>query len=309
MHDTPRSPRQHLVTIALVAAFAAAASALLTLRVTGGDARVTEEAITAPAAPAASALLEAAPSPKPASVADGTAALAELRDALDRAEAERSQLAAALLELDRREAAMLARLDALEIGVGAASLPTADGAPPADGVEASVDASAETEVPDSLVAAGLDEQSAAEVRRRRDEFELARLELFDRAAREGWLESERLDTELAALENARPDLRDELGDEAYDRYLFEEGERNRVAIASIIGGSAADLAGFEIGDVVIRYAGERVFRTRELQAATRSGVRGETVQVEVRRGDEPLGLSVPRGPLGVTLRGRRLPPG
>ncbi len=153
----------------------------------------------------------------------------------------------------------------------------------------------------SLIAAGIDEQTARDLQARRDQHQLARLELFDQAAREGWSESEVLGERLAALNEDRVDLRQELGDDAYDRFLYESGDPNRVNIASVISGSAAELAGLEVADLIVSYDNARVFRVRELQQATRSGTRGEYVQVLFDRGGRLLSADIPRGPLGVTL--------
>ena len=266
--------------------------------------------------PAAGSDVAAAPVPDATSPATAEAAeLEALRDALETAEAERSQLAGTLLALNRRAETLESRLAALDVA-GAGREPE-EGAPPSGeedevlvaGEQGFGGEEARGEL-DSLVAAGLDEQSAADIRRRRDEFALARLELFDQAAREGWeSDSDRLEQAIETLEANRPNLREELGDEAYDRYLFEEGSDNRVGIASVIPGSAASQVGIVAGDVVLSYAGSRVFRSRELQEATRGGTRGESVQVSVLRDGQVVAVDVPRGPLGVTLDGIKRPPG
>ncbi|MFK7860580.1 MAG: PDZ domain-containing protein [Granulosicoccus sp.] len=154
---------------------------------------------------------------------------------------------------------------------------------------------------DALVSIGIDLQSAQNLQARQDQYQLARLELFDQAQREGWIESEQFSDRLTELNGQRPDLRAELGDDAYDRYLFEAGQSNRVVIASIIPGSQADIAGLAPGDIVISYANGRVFSTSDLQRATRDGVRGEPVPMDVSRQGQTLFFEVQRGPLGVTL--------
>lgn len=153
----------------------------------------------------------------------------------------------------------------------------------------------------SLVAAGIDEQTALQLQARRDQQQLARLELLDQAAREGWSESDELQQRLAELDAGRVDLREELGDDAFDRFLYESGDANRVGIASIISGSAADIAGLEVGDAILSYDNQRIFRVRELQQATREGSKGEYVQILFDRGGQFLSADLPRGPLGVTL--------
>jgi len=242
--------------------------------------------------------------------------LASLRAALVAAEAERSQLAGSVLALNRRAETLESRLaDVAERAAEAPPIVDPEGALPSgetgefivagDGAEKDETEPSPTA---SLIAAGLDPQSADDILARRDAFQLARLELLDQAAREGWSDSEQLDERLASLEETRPDLRDELGDDAYDRYLFEEGGNNRVGVASVIPGSAAAMAGIVPGDIVLSYAGQRLFRLRELQGATREGARGEYVQMSVVRNGELIAVDLPRGPLGVTLDGQRRAP-
>ena len=153
----------------------------------------------------------------------------------------------------------------------------------------------------SLQSAGVDVVQASELVQRIDQNQLAELELRDEAARGGWQDSDEFAQRLEELEAEAPDLREELGDDAYDRYLFASGSNNRVVIGSVIDGSAASVSGFEVGDTVLSYAGQRLFNIRELQNATRAGVRGESVQVTLQRDGTTLDLSVTRGPLGVTL--------
>lgn len=161
---------------------------------------------------------------------------------------------------------------------------------------------------ENMVAAGVDPDRAQNLQSRQDQFQLARLELFDLAEREGWAESEQLVTRLEELEQQRPDLRSELGDDGYDRYLFEAGRGNRVVFDNVIAGSAADIAGLQAGDMVIRYADQRVFSTRDLQQATREGVRGEIVALEIDRQGQRLFFEIARGPLGVSLSARQRSP-
>jgi len=96
-------------------------------------------------------------------------------------------------------------------------------------------------------------------------------------------------------------LQEELGDDAYDRYLFESGIPNRVSIASVIPGSAANVAGLKVGDMLVSYDYDRVYRVNTIQQATRAGVKGEYVQIQFYRDGSLLSADLPRGPLGVTL--------
>ena len=160
----------------------------------------------------------------------------------------------------------------------------------------------------ALINAGVEQQVAAEIKQRTDQWELSRLDLIDQATREGWRRSDEFSDAMRELRDQRVDIRAELGDDAYDSYLYNSGENNRVRIDSIIDGSAAQLSGMEAGDLVLSYANTRIFTGQELQRATREGSRGEYVSVYVQRSSQYLDLSIPRGPLGVQLIGAREEP-
>ncbi len=161
---------------------------------------------------------------------------------------------------------------------------------------------------ENLIAAGVDERAAADLLRRQSQIEMQRLELRDRASREGWIDSERFLQELRQLEGDVGALREEIGDEAYDRFLYLTGQPNRVAIDSIIDQSPAQLAGLQAGDLVIDYADSRVFSYSDLRDATRAGERGESVLLRVERDGEILELTLPRGPLGIRLDSDQVDP-
>lgn len=153
----------------------------------------------------------------------------------------------------------------------------------------------------ALVDAGVDETVALDLIARQDARALAELDLRDQAAREGWLDADDFDERLEASLPERLNLRDELDARQWDRYLYASGRPNRIAISSVLNGSAAYNALLQTGDQLLSYAGERVYNVRDLQRGTRGGTRGESVVIQVQRGGEILEMTVPRGPLGVNL--------
>ena len=161
----------------------------------------------------------------------------------------------------------------------------------------------------ALAAAGIDATAAAEIRRRRDELTLAEIYLRDQATREGWLDTPDFTAKMAEIDRQRTSVRDEIGDDAYDRYLAALDHPNRVAVNEVLLESPAAAAGIQAGDVVLRYGETRIFDPSELVTATRSGVAGETVQVEIIRQGQRFQIDVPRGPLGVTIAASRGVPG
>lgn len=160
----------------------------------------------------------------------------------------------------------------------------------------------------SLIAAGIEPQQAEYIMRRQGEMDMQRLELRDRAIREGTLGTKEYANALRELNRDNPKLRDELGDDTYDRYLYASGQNNRVVVTSVIPGSAADQAGIRVGDMILNYGDSRVFTWPELRKATTEGYRGEYITLNVQRDQQTLSMLVPRGPLGIRMRSGSTPP-
>jgi membrane-associated protease RseP (regulator of RpoE activity) len=161
---------------------------------------------------------------------------------------------------------------------------------------------------EALVASGVDPVLAEDIIWRDSRLELDRLNLRDLAIREGWMGTDRYRDELRAISGDERSMRDDIGDDAWDRYLFTTGEDNRVGVRSVIPGSAAEAAGLRPGDLIEAYAGERLFNFGEIREATTEGEAGELVPVQVRRGGAIVEAWVPRGPLGVQMESDRVAP-
>ena len=159
----------------------------------------------------------------------------------------------------------------------------------------------QTPIVDGLVLAGMDVFTATEIARNQSQVELARMELRDQAIRDGYIGGEQYREEMRELRSSEVQLADEVGEETYDRYLFHTGQPNRIAVQSVLMGSAAEGIGIQGGDVVLSYEGERVYNTRDLRSAIAEGNRDEIVDVSVLRDGSTITLSIPRGPLGVRL--------
>jgi hypothetical protein len=168
---------------------------------------------------------------------------------------------------------------------------------------------ASTAMQHALVAAGIDTTTATEIRRRRDELSLSEIYLRNQAEREGWLDTPDFAAKMAEIDRQRTSIRDEIGDEAYDRYLTALDHPNRVAVNEVMLESPAAAAGMQAGDVVLRYGDTRIFAPGELVTATRSGTAGETVRMEIIRQGQRFEIEVPRGPLGVSIAASRGDPG
>ena len=95
-------------------------------------------------------------------------------------------------------------------------------------------------------------------------------------------------------------LRTELGDFSYEQYREARNLPTNVPILSLQESSAGAGAGLQTGDKIISYAGSRVFDISDLQSAVTEGYNGETVVVEVLRGNHQLALIMPRGKIGIS---------
>jgi C-terminal processing protease CtpA/Prc len=190
-----------------------------------------------------------------------------------------------------------------------AAIDPADGGAAADRHDMAAADEPRSAVERALIAAGVDAATAVDIKRRRDEVTMAEMYLRDQATREGWLDTPRFRDEMDAVERQRTSIRDEVGDDGYDRYLAALGEPNRVRVDEVFTESPAASAGLQPGDVVLRYGEDRIFAPDDLVAATRRGTAGEPVRVQVLRHGERIELDVPRGPLGLRIAASQADPG
>ncbi|MEM7501513.1 MAG: PDZ domain-containing protein [Pseudomonadota bacterium] len=166
---------------------------------------------------------------------------------------------------------------------------------------AAVAAAAERTVEDRLTAVGF---TAAEIERVRDieaRMQMQQIELDYEARQDGWANTPRYYEAIRAAASGGGLLREELGDNAFDRYLFATRGANRVAVSTVIENSPAATAGLRPGDVIHSYGGERVFMNQELTELRSIGTRGIPVIVDVIRDGQHVQLTMPRGPMGVQL--------
>ncbi len=161
---------------------------------------------------------------------------------------------------------------------------------------------------DNLLRGGIDQALAEDIVRRKNSIELKMLALQDRAKRENYLNTQRYYNELEALEQSNINLREELGEDRYDEYLYRSKQNNRIRINSVMLGSAAEQAGILKSDIILSYDNKKLFSWQELKQATAEGTLGEYVSITILRNGQVFSYSVPRGPLGVQLGATRLEP-
>jgi hypothetical protein len=178
----------------------------------------------------------------------------------------------------------------------AAAAPLQSNAPDSAPIDYSVSA-----MERALTAAGLDAETAADIKFRQDDLAMNEMYLRDQAMREQWLDTPRFAEEMGKIDAERTSIRDEIGDDAYDRYLFALGQTNRVRVDDVLSESPAAGVGLQTGDMIIRYGETRIFAPRDLVDQTHGGSLGETVRLEVMRNGQRFEVEVPRGPLGLRV--------
>jgi len=248
--------------------------------------------------PADQAVSPVAPVEAPHAGRDHEAELAELRAELALERSLRETLSAELADLEEG----LARDeegDSARAAAGAAR----PGAPPARPPSSRPDE--QWFEPSSLADLGY---RPSEIDRIRDAWGRAvmrRLELETERTRSG--ETGAHAAHRDAMQVAEQ-AREELGDDDYDAMLYAAGEPNRVILSALIESAPAAAAGALVGDEVISYSGERVFRPRELKQLISNGEPGAQVELRVRRAGEVRRIFLPRGPLGARLVFESRPP-
>jgi membrane-associated protease RseP (regulator of RpoE activity) len=220
-------------------------------------------------------------------------------ESLDRLEARLAAVEALNLELQPRLADLETRTEiGLEVGAAAPV-----GEPAEADAETAVESAAtppqrqnaqDRRVAERIEQAGLTPEEFELLETRAYELYLDNFEREWEQRRAAWLSGD-------TNEDSGDRLREELGDEAYDRYLYASGGSNRVRVRSVMPGSAAELAGLRDGDILLSYDGERLFDFEDLREASYRGEPGEAVTLEVRRADGTVEqLVIQRGPMGIS---------
>ncbi len=146
--------------------------------------------------------------------------------------------------------------------------------------------------------AGFSEDETDSIIRAVDENTLARLQLRYQAAR-GGDDGRAARDELRSLPRAREVVRDEFGENAYDRYLYATGQPNRIVVQGVLNSSPAQDAGLQPGDTLLHLDDQPIYALGDLMRISASGSESDLVPLTVLRGGEVMQVSVPRGPLGI----------
>jgi PDZ domain len=187
------------------------------------------------------------------------------------------------------------------------NVPPADDAHPAGNGGPVVDYS-RSAIERALAGVGLDATKMADLERRYRALAAAEVQLRHNAEQEGSLDSTSLAEKLDLIATARLSIRQEIGDEAYDLFLFAIGEPNRVFVTDVEQHSPGEIAGLQAGDVVVRYDGARLFSTDDLLAEIDAATPGKVVRLDVLRQGNPIQIEVADGSPGTGFAATQEPP-
>jgi C-terminal processing protease CtpA/Prc len=160
----------------------------------------------------------------------------------------------------------------------------------------------------ALLELGVDTTRYVDLETRYQQLEEDEAKLRTEAANEGWMDSPSFSEEMHAIEMDRQALRTEIGDQAYDYMLFSMGKLNRVLVSSVEQSSAADVAGLQTGDIIVRYGGARIFSTVDLLTALAAVTPGESVPIDIKRQGKPMRIEVGDGGRGMAVQPVQEPP-
>ena len=149
----------------------------------------------------------------------------------------------------------------------------------------------------ALASAGVSAREVERLKSRWEEYEMERLYLQDEIVRSGGRHGSVQDR--YELEQQ---IREELGDEDYDKLLFASGQSNRVMVHDVLETSPGFRAGLEKGDTILAYNGERIFRPRDLKQAISGANEGSSVWIELLGSDGvERNIHIASGPIGIKM--------
>ena len=157
-----------------------------------------------------------------------------------------------------------------------------------------------------LVESGFAESEATWIVQRESEIQLSRLfDNYNQRRSESQKSYTDNDDGMMQELSANQQLRIEIDDDYYERYLEAQNLPTSVTVGSVMSSSPGESAGLLPGDTIVTYDGSRVFSLQDVNNLTIKGNVGESVLIEVQRAGASVQLAIPRGPIGVTqARGR-----
>lgn len=217
----------------------------------------------------------------------------------DPAYRDRAQAEAESAEKDRQIEALKAEVDALRANAESAGAGSSD----LQSLQASQARLQEASErlrnfqTDRLLAAGFSLERINFIKERSAALEAQRLQ----AQREARGKELHEDPDMAAAYSYDKDLdlRNEIGDDEYEKYRRALGRPTGVRVVDVPPDSALGIAGLRPGDEIVGYGGKRVFNIGELNSLAGKGTPGELVAVDVRSDGMVRQVLLPRGRLDI----------
>lgn len=160
----------------------------------------------------------------------------------------------------------------------------------------------------NIISSGINADTADELLHNLDQQSYRRLELQNLIQQGDASQRKEYSKQLLELNKNKISLRSEMGDDAFDQYLFTSGESNRVKVASVMLGSPAESAGILSNDVILYYDNHKILNWTDIRSASINGEIGSYANVQISRDGEEISLSVPRGALGLQFESFQLDP-
>lgn len=110
-------------------------------------------------------------------------------------------------------------------------------------------------------------------------------------------------TAVPSPENLRNEIVSQLGEGAYDGYLYATGQSNRLVVSS----TTTSETGIESGDRLHMLDGQRIYSINDLKAGI-SDQAADWLSLTVERNGEPVMLYIPRDNIGFRVERLRVNP-
>ena len=152
---------------------------------------------------------------------------------------------------------------------------------------------------DNIINSGINSDTADEILYRIEQQNDRQSELHTLIQNSEASELREYGKELLEFNKNKISLRSEMGDDAYDQYLFLNRQNNRLKVTSVFSGSPAESAGIEPNDIILYYDNQKVLDLSDIRSAVSKGEIGSNTIVQIVRDGEEISLTLLSGTLGA----------
>ena len=159
--------------------------------------------------------------------------------------------------------------------------------------------SSEIDNRENIINSGINAYVADDILFRIEQQNTRRLELESIIQTSELSERREYSKELRELLNNKITLRSEMGDDAFDQYLFLNSQNNRVKVSSIKPGSTAESAGIMPNDVILYYDNHKILSSTDIKLASANAEISSNTIVVINRDGEEFSITLPGGILDI----------